>query len=354
MTKKKSNILTLLLVILLLIINSNTFSQIKKKNSPEYNYKKFKEEFSKEFNDYEENNNTIRDTKSIFQKIDLPEWFFCPPLSNDKIIYAIGISDPEMNKDTAMFLAEIRAKAITAFLNNSNIKGLSDNYSNERKLEQSDTYSTLFGEFFNIKSNLDFDTANFNIEKCFFTDYNEAIILSSYCVNTNNQEKNKTANFNAEIFNIKKKAKKSHQINSIININSKISDLKNKTNIFFKYKTKSSGKSNKIYSEYSGGKKNITNNNYRYKNSKNTETKKNTKKSLSNGLWNAYISALMQDIIFSIEDYKLTIENMNDNYTQKNQNITRQKLEKNISAKIKKIIIKNNKLIIEADVKKTN
>lgn len=336
------------LLISLIIISNYGFSQNKK------NYKKFREEFSKEFNDSEENNNTRRDTKNIFQKIDLPEWFFNPTQSNDSIIYAIGISDPEMNKDKAFSLAEMRAKAITAFSYNSNIKGLSDNYSNEKKLKHSDTYSTLFGDFYNIKSKLNFDTSAFKIEKTYFTDYNEAIVLSSYTFKNNHSLKNDTVNFFAEIFNIKKKAKRNHQIKALIKINSEIKSPIKDTTKYFSYKIKSLGESNKIYSAFAGEEHIIKNNNYRYKNSENPENKEIDKyitHSLSNGLWNAYISVLMQNILFSLENYKVKIKNLNDNYNKKNQNITRQILEKNISTKIQKIIIKNNKLIIKVDVK---
>ena len=350
MINKKLHIVILNLILLSLTISSNIFCQTNKNNHIENNYNKYKQEFIIEFQNSKNNNQQTENLKNNFCKIHLPEWFFCPTKSNDKIIYVLGISDPEMNKDKAFLLAEIRAKALTSFLLNSNIKGLCDNYSNERKLKNSASYSNLYGEFYIIKSNLVIDTNNFKIEETYFTNYNEAIILTSYIINSNNQEEHIFATFNAEIFNLKKIAKKNHQFNSIININSEISNLINKTKEKFEYKRTSLGKSNKFYSKFSAGKSTI-NNNYKYSNSKNIETTKYIKESLSNGLWNAYISALMQDIIFSIEDYKVKTENVNDNYTQKLQNITRQKLEKNITASIHTIIIENNKLIIETDIK---
>ena len=62
----------------------------------------------------------------------LPGWFFNPPLSSGDVFYAIGVSDPDMTKDSANMQALERAKGMIAFQVDSKIQYFRDIYNIER------------------------------------------------------------------------------------------------------------------------------------------------------------------------------------------------------------------------------
>jgi hypothetical protein len=58
----------------------------------------------------------------------LPDWFFNPPQGDQDIFYAVGISDPWIDKARGTQQAKMRAFCIAGLMNNVTTKGVSDVY----------------------------------------------------------------------------------------------------------------------------------------------------------------------------------------------------------------------------------
>jgi len=134
--------------------------------------KNFEKTFDKEINKKGRLNSPKFKHISIpWQPAELPGWFFSPPQNG---LYAIGISDPDMPRDSAYAMATVRAKAILGLLNKARVRYVKDSYSSVHE----DTRSSLYKEKFDTYSK--FDTkfkGDVEIVDTFFTVYNEAIVL---------------------------------------------------------------------------------------------------------------------------------------------------------------------------------
>ena len=76
----------------------------------------------------------------------LPDWFFNPPQGNQDYFYAIGISDPGIDKEKGNQQAKMRAFCIASLMNNVTTKGVSDvYYKNDQtyKFEQITYFNSL-------------------------------------------------------------------------------------------------------------------------------------------------------------------------------------------------------------------
>ena len=99
-----------LILVLILCFNffCTSFSQVQKSNSIE-------EVFQKEFSAVESEN----DLSLVTPPVVLPDWFFNPPQGSRDCFYAIGVSDPWIDKERGNQQAICRAFCLASFTINS-------------------------------------------------------------------------------------------------------------------------------------------------------------------------------------------------------------------------------------------
>ncbi len=112
-------------------------------------------------------------------KTRLPRWAtHLPPLS-DSVLYALGISDPGMQKDSALALATLRAKALLPLLAHSDINGISDYFISDKDIKTGEITASKYNEYTKIFAKKTFNDKNFKVLRDTFTFYKEAIVLAS-------------------------------------------------------------------------------------------------------------------------------------------------------------------------------
>jgi hypothetical protein len=342
------------LFLFMLIAPFETFSQeIQSGNRIDYNYSKFKSEFEKEFGI--ENSIELQEKPSnitrVFFKTKLPEWVFNIPSSNDSIVYAIGVSEPGMEKDSAFQLACLRSKAILAILTNSKLEGINDYYINEKDIKSGDIISSVYQEFNKLKGKLSFNDADFSIVEEAFTANNEAIVLSSLHIDRKSGNDLTNINCFAEISSSNVKKNNKYSTSSRIElIAGEQSNLKNSSSHFY-YVIKNSNKNSKILSDFLGVRVSSDSNLMTYKsNDINGAGKENDvySCSLQHGLWHAFTTVLLQTIVLDFNESYTKQSGLSDDYTKLTQNINRVLSQKEISMRINGLHIKNNTLYLES------
>jgi len=110
----------------------------------------------------------------------LPGWFFDPPLSSSDDYYAIGVSDPDMSRDSAMQQALERAKGMIAFQIDSKIQYFRDIYNIERISGKYTTQGQKYDTYYKITSSVPFYGPSCAVVDSHFTRYNEQVVLVKY------------------------------------------------------------------------------------------------------------------------------------------------------------------------------
>ncbi len=110
----------------------------------------------------------------------LPKWFFSPPPSGGDQYYAIGISDPDMPKDSATAQAVERAKGMIALQVDSKIQYFRDIYNIERISGKYTDQGQKYDTYYKISASIPFSTPNFAVIDSHFTRFNEQVLLVKY------------------------------------------------------------------------------------------------------------------------------------------------------------------------------
>ncbi len=110
----------------------------------------------------------------------LPSWFFNPPLSGGDEFFAIGISDPDMTKDSANMQALERAKGMIAFQVDSKIQYFRDIYNIERVSGRYTDQGQKYDTYYKITSTIPFSNPDFTVVDSHFTRFNEQVLLVKY------------------------------------------------------------------------------------------------------------------------------------------------------------------------------
>ena len=324
---------------------------IKKENSGDFNYSKFKTEFEKEFGeseliDFEEKESN---SKKVFSKTKLPNWVISLPASNSSVIFAIGVSDPGMNIDSAYMLATLRGKAMCALLSSSKISGLSDYFIEEKDLQSGDIISSVFKEFNKIESGVSFNNSDFSVVNDTLTNNNEVIVLVS--LRLNNMLLDDTTNIQCvgELSSsyIKRNKRTSNTYRADFYAEERSSFEKSDNHCFFIVKKKDDQLAFKSY--YLGNQVPVNQNTMSY--FSNTIKGDSTLPSceLDRGLWYALSSVLLQSYVLNFHGSDVIQSGMTDNYTKISQDISRVLSTKEMSARLLGIVIKNNTLYLNIE-----
>ena len=119
-------------------------------------------------------------TKLSFYPDTLPSWFFNPPQNTMNCLYAVGISDPDMEPPKAKEMAYHRAKAIAGLYLGSKLQYYRDVYTSEKESGRYTNYRQRFDTYFKISSLTKANDCEFAIVDSHLTRYNESMILVKY------------------------------------------------------------------------------------------------------------------------------------------------------------------------------
>jgi len=142
----------------------------------QYDKELFEKEFQKEFSEAKYSKRESH--SSVYQRTapqQVPAWFVNPPVSNTDEVYAVGISDPEMDTTNALNQAVYRAQIIANVLRKSTTQLLCDFYLNE--VNQSS--DIVYEHFTRINSYLAIE-GKFEIIESFRNRFDETIVLIKY------------------------------------------------------------------------------------------------------------------------------------------------------------------------------
>ncbi len=352
MTTKSRN-MTLFSVIFLLFIPFLLTAQVSQDESVDENYLRFRSEFEKEFeisgSQYED---IPSNKRSVFSLTDLPGWVFELPESNDSIIYVIGVSDPGMNRDTALLLAALRAKAIFALVHGSYISGVTDYYTKNRKTESHELNSAKLQDINKISNTITFNNSDFNIEKQIFTDNNEAFVLASLRLKTSLTDDTTYLECLAELSTSKYKTGDKYSEVYRMEIMTGEKNGLEKSSRYFYYIVKKHNKKFKVLSEYSGLPVIADRTKLKYNSCKSGKISNDTllSTSLHSGFWYAYSSLILQKMVLDFNDIEVKHSGLNEQHQGTFQDINRSAVKKEVFMNISGFNIIQNKLFLLTNI----
>lgn len=266
-----------------------------------------------------------------FQPAALPAWFYNLPQDG---IYAIGISDPDMEKDTAQSLALLRGKAILALMHKTRIRYIKDSYSSMRENSRDQLYTEKFDTYAKFDTKLQGD---FIVVDTFITVYNEAMVLLKFL-----KEKKRAKEFvtiNTKLLTLEFVYGNRSEYQNKYEIT--IDELKGKKkieNAF--YNLYEVNKRYNCESIYQGVEQRAPGFFYKYERI-NTEDKPFYN---DNGIWKDYFKELMRQIQFTAEANSFNMQESGDVFTDKSEKLYRQTGNQTFSFQLQKIEFKGDTL----------
>ena len=107
----------------------------------------------------------------------LPAWFFTPPVSSSLNVYAIGISDPDMEKEKALEQALYRARTMAVILHKSELQYYKDIYTSHEENQTARGHRQRFDVYLRLTASRNVVCSQFTLVNQHYTRYNEAIVL---------------------------------------------------------------------------------------------------------------------------------------------------------------------------------
>ncbi|MFP4557745.1 MAG: hypothetical protein ACLFNU_12830 [Bacteroidales bacterium] len=295
-----------------------------------------KEDFEEIFR--KETEGDLEKGRNKFQNIDqlsyfpdtLPTWFFRTPQARNNNVYAIGISDPDLNEEEATRQALHRAKTMAVLFNNAKIQYFRDVYTSEFSDRGRKRYGQRFDTYFKVSATGYADSTCFAIEEQHLTRYNEIIMLIKYTP----RDKDSTleaSNPNlisaigtalyieaqiGEVF----EPQAEYEFISILQTPDKITERAH-----FVY----TQRGNKFLSnsEFDGQIHEFPLYSYKYAN---PSWQKNTSPLVSyNGLWSIYSKKLLRQLTLETEQNSVSIRTLGEQYVPQLNNLTREVATKN-------------------------
>ncbi len=331
----------------LLLFQSVLFSQNTdpaKQNSNvqpiEKQYDSFRNTFDKETNSSpdkpkkQDRNKTV----SNLQPFTLPDWvtnFQVPDQEN--MILTLGISDPGLDSANATKQAIIRAKGLLTMFCESTIQNITDSYTNQY---QGSDILGKYTSFSKIEPRGNFPVSAFKIFKKEFTSFGEAVVLAGIPKSACNSSYPEIT-VKAEYFLSEEGEYDNPKIYGTYCL--LISDDEGTTADFTAHKTK---KSILVTTTLNGDSLAFDYGKFKYFSESPVELSDDelleySTADLTNGLWNAWFAASLRQMEMA-EKHTSEIRKMDDNYTSKYQNLTREVSENQLGFKPARILIKDN------------
>ncbi len=165
--------------------------------SAQFNQKEFKKVFDNELNqDSKYTHRENHSSKYLYTMLQqVPDWFIHPPVASQNEIFAIGISDPEMDSVKAFEMALFRAKVVANLLHLSTTQLLCDFFLNE--LDHSS--NIVYEHFSRISAQMPIDDSSFFVTETYRNAYDETMVLIKY-IPSKKIKKNQSAKILFELY----------------------------------------------------------------------------------------------------------------------------------------------------------
>ncbi len=158
----------LLITLFFLLTVNSLFAQIDKSNIEKI--------FEEETVDEKYTKREHHSAKYLYVPVQtIPDWFANPPISKDKAVFAIGISDPEPDTVKALESAIYRALVVANILHKNTTQLLCDFYINDDGKYQ----DVIYEHFSRINAKLPLE-ANYEIISKYRNKYDETMVLIRY------------------------------------------------------------------------------------------------------------------------------------------------------------------------------
>jgi len=307
-------------------------------------YQKFKQTF-----DNEVANEAIRPVKTIIHPASAPVIFNNIPKSNYQSVYAIGISDPGMDKNKAVELATARAKIIAALMVFPEVGIITDNYTNEKQNGTSSEFVTRYASFFQLNSSLEIDITSFTVENVEFTSFDEAVVLV-HCTIPNSQT---SGTVSAKVSAYQNERQKQVRFDNegkfeILGSEKMLDSVAFSTS----YEVTSLNNISNIKTILDSKLQNLEYLNYRYSsNSTNClpDSITNNGTKLTYGLWKAFAEQFLIRVFQNLQKADFDIKQVDDNYNAGKQTLSRELIKSQASFQLSEIFVSNNHLSLKID-----
>lgn len=289
----------------------------------------------------------------------LPNWICAFPGSDGKQVYALGISDPGMDEAEGFQLACLRAKTIIAVLQHPRIAGMTDNFTNEETESRTDEFVTKYENLYNIESLVTISEINFEVINRHHTAFGETIVLMRFTTGDSDPCTD-TLFVQASAYEVERQKMNFFESEDRYEISGKYSH-KTDSNILnnFCYSFKSLNNLVEIESIVGAKSHRFPYAVFRYAVAGGDTLKAPavdyTFQKLNYGLWKTYFQSVIERIALLSQPLSGNLKRVTDDYSQRNQNLSRELSESQPSFLIRDIQIRNNCLALELDyLNKTN
>jgi len=283
-------------------------------------------------------------TRISYYPDTLPSWFFTPPQSTADCIYAIGISDPDMESSNGKAMAIHRAKAIAGLYLNSKFQYLRDVYTSDKQSGRYSEYRQRFDTYFKISSTQKLDDASFAVVDSHMTRYNESMILIKYSPNSLQVDDNNSLSVVGTVLFIEAQVSDAFEVQAEYELLSLLRQSKIPTqSAHYLYREK--GNKFLSNSEFLNNKIEFPVYIYKYA-SPDWDT--NTQPLTSyNGLWSKFTRELLRCLTLTTQQTKTRIKNLGEKYDPASANLSRETISYLAQLKL-------NGIVFERDTMKLN
>lgn len=351
---KNERIINIIIFIITLCVVSvfNLAGQTDRRIEKDYN--RFKETFKKEINSLPDPGSAKINLPYHISPAKLPEWFFEFPVSNTDIFFSVGISDPGLSHDKRIAQAINRAKGMAALFANMKVKYLRNVYNAAYLEKRKEDFLSKFEELYQLtplylNKKLAWDTVAVDTTK-----FGETIVLLKiFPVKQERNPRRITDAYNIFCFNAEYQKSGQYELNSKVEIFSDSLSSENPEGELL-YTWNEIGKIASIKSCYDNMKP-IQAGYYKYKSSTDslsTEINKSLGGNLYYGLWFGYIKTLLKSVQDIIKPENLLLENVDEHYSKKFQDFSREISVMHTPIELDKIIISNNKIYVNLLINK--
>ncbi len=315
-------------------------------------FREIKNQYKKIFGGETRNDSFSNKTTNIplpLIKTHLPQWVVQLPPPSDLEIYTLGISDPGMQKDSAIALATLRAKALLALFMHSDIKGSSDYFISNKNLKTGEITASKYNEYTKIIGKIAFNNTDFKIRRDTFTFYKEAIVLASLHLAKPLSADSSLVACLGNVLGSYTTDKGKHAVLSRTELFSKAYNNNISTASIMDYIVKRVNRQIKIKSIYDRKQLPATSLPVFYQASPG-DSLPGEKSVISNtlryGLWNALSNSIICTLAYESKGDKARVSGLNDHYNQTLRDLTRIITSKTVSMRLTGLEVHNNTLQI--------
>jgi len=286
-------------------------------------------------------------TSPSFYPDTLPAWFFSPPQSTMSSIYAVGISDPDMEPAKAKEMAIHRAKAIAVLCVNARMQYYRDVYTSEKESGRYSDYRQRFDTYFKISSLSKINEESYAVVDSHFTRYNESLILIKYTPNQLKTIEGKTLSVIGTVLFIEAQVEDAFDSQAEYELLSAFRQPENEIqSAHFLYREK--GNKFLSNSEYLNSVVDFPVYIYKYAS---PNWNKNTQPLVSyNGLWSKFTRELLRNLTMKTEQTKTKIKTLGEKYNPSMSNLSREIVSYKAQLKLNGIVFERDSMKLNLSV----